>query len=234
MTFNTTAIILNRRAFKEADLLVTFLSRDFGKMTAMAIGAKKIKSKLAGHLEPLREVKLMVAVGREIHKLGQAVTTNTFGVQHSQSPEAVWQAQKAATLVEKVSPQWQKEMKIYDFFKQFLTLNFQTKFFPNLWSFFSFELLRLAGLAPELQSCLHCHEKISPGKNRFDFLHGGLICSYCAIKTKEENQPISNEAIKVLRYLQHYSLAKSLALKLNNNLSLEIKNLAENFVNYQI
>lgn len=234
MTFNTTAIILNRRAFKESDLLVTFLSRDFGKMTAMAIGAKKIKSKLAGHLEPLREVKLMVAVGREIHKLGQAVTMNTFGVQRGQTPEAVWQAQRAAGLVEKVSPQWQKETKIYDFLKQFLIFNFQSKFFPNLWSFFSFELLRLAGLAPELQNCLHCHEKISPGKNRFDFLHGGLICSNCAIKTKEENQPISNEAIKVLRYLQHYSLAKSLALKLNDSLSLEIKNLAENFVNYQI
>ncbi|MBI5023212.1 MAG: DNA repair protein RecO C-terminal domain-containing protein, partial [Candidatus Magasanikbacteria bacterium] len=64
--------------------------------------------------------------------------------------------------------------------------------------------------------------------------HGGLICSACAIKTKEQNQPISNEAIKVLRYLQHYSLTKSMSLKLNNNLSLEIKNLVENFVNYQI
>lgn len=234
MTFNTTAIILNRRAFKESDLLVTFLSRDFGKMTAMAIGAKKIKSKLAGHLEPLREVKLMVAAGREIHKLGQAVTVNTFSVQHSQSPEAVWQAQRAAGLVEKVSPQWQKETKIYDFFKHFLSLNFQAIFFPHLFSFFTFELLRLAGLAPELQNCLHCRATISPGKNHFDFLHGGLLCPSCAQKTKEENRPISNEAIKVLHYLQHYSLAKSLALKLNDNLSLEIKNLAENFVNYQI
>ncbi|MBI5022982.1 MAG: DNA repair protein RecO, partial [Candidatus Magasanikbacteria bacterium] len=212
MTFNTTAIILNRHAFKESDLLVTFLSRDFGKMTALAIGAKKIKSKLAGHLEPLREVKLMVAVGREIHKLGQAVTMNTFGVQSSQTPEAVWQAQKAAVLVEKVSPQWQKETRIYDFFKQFLFLNFQSNFFPNLWYFFTFELLRLAGLSPELQNCLHCHDVISPGKNCFDFQHGGLICSACAIKTKEQNQPISNEAIKVLRYLQHYSLTKSMSL----------------------
>lgn len=234
MTFNTTAIILNRRPFKESDLLVTFLSRDFGKMTAVAIGAKKIKSKLAGHLEPLREVKLMVAAGREIHKLGQAVTVNTFSVQRNQSPEAVWQAQKAASLVEKVSPQWQKETKIYDFFKDFLSLNFQTNFFSNLFSFFTFELLRLAGLAPELQNCLHCRAIISPGKNHFDFQHGGLLCSACGQKTKEANQRVSNEAIKVLRYLQRYSLAKSLALKLNNNLSLEIKNLAENFVNYQI
>ena len=115
------------------------------------------------------------------------------------------------------------ETKIYDFFKQFLSLNFQSKFFPNLFSFFTFELLRLAGLSPELQNCLHCHDVISPGKNYFDFQHGGLICSNCAIKTKEQNQPISNEAIKVLRYLRHYSLTKSLALKLNDNLSLEIK-----------
>lgn len=234
MTFNTTAIILNRRAFKESDLLVTFLSRDFGKMTAMAIGAKKIKSKLASHLEPLREVKLMIAAGREIHKLGQAMTVNTFSVQSNELPEAVWQAQKAAGLVEKVSPQWQRETKIYDFFKNFLFLNFQSKFSANLWSFFIFELLRLVGLAPELQNCLHCRAVISPGENCFDFQHGGLLCSACGQKTKEANQRVSNEAIKVLRYLRHYSLAKSLTLKLNNNLSLEIKNLAENFVNYQI
>jgi DNA repair protein RecO len=47
----TTAIVLTRTDFGEADRIVTFLTPDQGKLRLMARGSRKIKSRLAGGIE---------------------------------------------------------------------------------------------------------------------------------------------------------------------------------------
>ena len=48
---NTQGLVLTRTNFGEADRIVTFLTRDFGKVRVMAKGVRKEKSKLAGGIE---------------------------------------------------------------------------------------------------------------------------------------------------------------------------------------
>lgn len=69
MYYNLSAIILQRRDFKEDDLLVTVYSREKGKLTLLARGAKKVLSKLAGHLEPVSLSYLNVTDGRSLDQL---------------------------------------------------------------------------------------------------------------------------------------------------------------------
>ncbi len=69
MYYSLTAIILKRQDFKEDDLLVTVYSREKGKISLVARGAKKILSKLAGHLEPVSLVIINAATGRGIDQL---------------------------------------------------------------------------------------------------------------------------------------------------------------------
>ncbi|MBI3624463.1 DNA repair protein RecO [Candidatus Saccharibacteria bacterium] len=47
----TTGIVLGRIDFQEADRILTVLTPDYGKITAMARGVRKVKSKLAGGIE---------------------------------------------------------------------------------------------------------------------------------------------------------------------------------------
>ncbi len=47
----TTGIILSRTDYGEADRIITLLTPDHGKLTLMAKGVRKIKSKLAGGIE---------------------------------------------------------------------------------------------------------------------------------------------------------------------------------------
>lgn len=49
--FRTQAIILNRTDYGEADRIITFLTPDRGKVTGIAKGVRKSKSKLAGGIE---------------------------------------------------------------------------------------------------------------------------------------------------------------------------------------
>lgn len=51
-TYQTNAIILKRENIFEADRLYHLYTEDFGKIRTIAGSARKINSKLAGHLEP--------------------------------------------------------------------------------------------------------------------------------------------------------------------------------------
>lgn len=48
----TNAIVLRRTNYGEADRVVTLLTKDYGKITVIAKGVRKIKSRLAGGIEP--------------------------------------------------------------------------------------------------------------------------------------------------------------------------------------
>lgn len=78
MVYKTKGIILKKSAFREADCLYIFFTRDFGKITLVARGAKKIGSKLAGHLDYFQEINLTFATGKVFDQVSGAVITKNF------------------------------------------------------------------------------------------------------------------------------------------------------------
>lgn len=71
-TFNTRAIILDRKDYREDDSRIIVYSEKKGKLNLIARGGKKMKSKLSGHIEPLTLSRLMVVNGREFDYVGTA------------------------------------------------------------------------------------------------------------------------------------------------------------------
>ncbi|NCP16986.1 DNA repair protein RecO [Candidatus Kuenenbacteria bacterium CG_4_9_14_3_um_filter_39_14] len=67
--YNLKAIILKRQDFREDDLLIAVYSKEKGKAILQAKGAKKILSKLAGHLEPVTLSYLNITYGKQIDQL---------------------------------------------------------------------------------------------------------------------------------------------------------------------
>src|SRR5215475_8389966 len=54
----TTAIVLRTRTYGESDKIVTFLTRDWGKVTGIAKGAKRSRRRFVNVLEPFTHVQL--------------------------------------------------------------------------------------------------------------------------------------------------------------------------------
>ncbi len=77
-TYNTQVLILNRYDFREADSRIVCYSEDQGKLELIARGAKKLKSKLSGHIEPLTLSRLMVVSGRDLNYVGTATGENFY------------------------------------------------------------------------------------------------------------------------------------------------------------
>lgn len=78
MYYQDTAIILSRKDYREDDLLIHVYTENHGKVRLAARGAKKIKSKLAGHIEPMNLVELNWVSGKNIDQLTGAVMCSSF------------------------------------------------------------------------------------------------------------------------------------------------------------
>lgn len=80
--YNLTSIILKREDHKENDLLITVYSKEKGKLKLFLKSAKKITSKLSGHVEPVSLVKLDV-IGRRASQdqvIGAQLTKSYMGI----------------------------------------------------------------------------------------------------------------------------------------------------------
>lgn len=119
MYYQDTAIVLKRSDFREDDLLLTFYTEKYGKIIAQAKGAKKIKSKLAGHIEPLNLVEIEWVVGRGGEKL--------IGAQVIRSYQKIKENYKKILLgfyfleiIDKTIKLHHPDRKIYEFLKNVL------------------------------------------------------------------------------------------------------------------
>ena len=80
----TSAIILRRVNYGEADRILTLLTRDFGKQALIAKGVRKEKSKLAGGIELFSESDISFINGKgDIGTLVSTQLTRHFGNIHT-------------------------------------------------------------------------------------------------------------------------------------------------------
>ena len=77
----TPAIVLRRRSYGDYDLILTMLTRDFGKQTMIAKSAKKSTKRFGGVLEPFSSLQIVYRSGRGkgMPVLEEATLINPFG-----------------------------------------------------------------------------------------------------------------------------------------------------------
>ena len=78
--YQTTGIVLSRIDYGEADRILTFLTPDHGKVSALAKGVRKVKSKLAGGVELFTINDIVIIEGKsDLQTLRSARMKQNFG-----------------------------------------------------------------------------------------------------------------------------------------------------------
>ena len=77
-TYSSEAIILARKNYSEADRILIVFSKNFGKLSLLAKGIRKLKSKKRGHLEIFSHIKFSATKTNAIDILTEVETINTF------------------------------------------------------------------------------------------------------------------------------------------------------------
>ncbi|MFH1745386.1 MAG: DNA repair protein RecO [bacterium] len=230
-TYNTKVIVLNKVPFRENDCRVLVYSLERGKIDLVARGARKISSKISGHIEPLTECRIMAVRGRNFDYVGSALAGVIYP-RVKNNLEKIEIAGKAVQTFNNLIKEEEPDKNIYFLLREFLDLLSarETGNHQLLYSSYVYKLLFFLGYKPELENCVLCKNKIEPDNNHFDFSRGGLICTRC--EPTENKNIISENAIKILRLVEKNNLNEMMEIKTEDDLSVEIKRIVDGFLEY--
>jgi len=199
----TTAVVLRRRAYGDADLVVTLLTRDQGKIAAIAKAAKKSVRRFAGALEPFCLIEAVVAEGRGMPLLQEAALIDPFGGLRADIAKTAY----AGCWVEIIDA-WMEDGAAEPCLVELLchcleALDRGDQCPQTLNIFFHMQFLVAAGLAPGLCRCGGCGrgiEGLAGNHLFFDPLSARLLCRACV---PEAAQPLvlSKGTIKQLLWM---------------------------------
>lgn len=77
-SYKTEAVILKRTSLGEADRIITLFSRDYGKITAVAKGVRKITSKRSAHLELFTHIRVQLVEWKTMDIITEVAPQQTF------------------------------------------------------------------------------------------------------------------------------------------------------------
>jgi DNA repair protein RecO (recombination protein O) len=199
--YRTPAVVLKRMDLGEADRIITFFSRDEGKLRAVAKGVRRGTSRTAGHLEPFTLSDVQFAVGRELDVVSQADTLESFR-QIREDLVLTTHAYYLTEVVDLLTEDRQEHRAVFEILIDSFHQLAQGLDARLVLIAFHLRLLDTLGYRPELRSCLGCQEAIEPRRNHFSPLEGGALCGQCGPR-EPSARPISVLALKLLRFMQH-------------------------------
>jgi DNA repair protein RecO (recombination protein O) len=202
-TYQTTGIIIGRTNFGEADRIVRMLTADRGKVSAVAKGVRRIKSRLAGHLELFGETQLLLATGRNLDTVASARLL-FYPHQLAAAYDRLGLAFVAATATDRLLEPGQPQPELYGVLAELVrALDAGAGgALPELW--FKLRLLDTLGYRPELEHCVVCGRHDETTNYAFSPERGGIVCQTDAIPT---DHPMPTAAIKLWRLLSDYPYA---------------------------
>lgn len=212
-TLRTEAIVLKRRNFGEADRLLTLYTREFGKLQAIAKGARKPQSRKTGHVELFMRSRLLLAEGRDLHIITQAEMIDAYPVLRQDLVRTTY-ASYVVELLDRFTVEEDVNQDIYHLLSEALGWLEEADDIRLPTRTYELRLLGNAGFQPQLFQCVSCDEPIQEQAQFFSAELGGLLCPDCR-QADRRAKPISAVAVKVLRYLQtrSWDTVKSLQLK---------------------
>lgn len=162
--------------YGESNKIVTLFTREAGKLTAMARGAKKPASRLAAVTQPFTHGSFLIRKGRGMGTLeqGEQIESMRF---IREDLEATAYASYVVELVDRLTEDDDRIHGIYSLLYEALhAINEQ--YDPEAISLFvEWKMLPVAGIHPILHQCANCGA--TEGEFAFSFKEIGFLCHRC-------------------------------------------------------
>ncbi len=161
-TYSLTAINIGGFSLGESDKVISMFSSERGLVRAVAKGAKKPGTKMAGKSETLCVNNLLIAKGRSLDIITQAESIDTFRNLRTDLVRLTY-ALYYAELTQAFAEGLEEDCSLYYQFL-FNALQMQDRAIDDarvLAIEFGMVLLRQLGLTPELRVCVRCRRALT-------------------------------------------------------------------------
>jgi DNA repair protein RecO (recombination protein O) len=177
----TEALVLRGYKLGETSKLVVLLTRERGKVRAVARGARGGRPRYRSALEPLSQVRVSLygRQGAELFRLGQAELLRSAFRVGERGLDAALFLSSCAELLDAFSPEGEAEDRVYRLALAVLRAVEGGTDPELLRGYLEAWLLRLHGLYPPLDSCASCGEPLAPGRREYHRSAQGFVCARC-------------------------------------------------------
>jgi len=195
------AIVLRRTSLGETDRILRLLTREAGKVDAVAKGARRGHSRLSGATELFTHSRMLLATGRTLDIVSQAEIRESFPGLRESLPDLA-RATYLCDLVDRMVEEREPNPEAFDLLLSALYLLQRAAEHPDV-IVHAFELRLLAerGYRPQLDRCVRCGAP--PGRGRLGFSPslGGLLCAEHRW-TADDSMPLRLEALRAMERMQ--------------------------------
>ncbi len=196
-------IVLRTVDFSESSLVVTLFTREHGKISGLAKGAKRLKGPFESALDLLAHCRIVFLrkSSETLDLLTEAKLQRRFRVT-GPGLEALYAAYYVAELLSEMTDQYDPHPKLFDLADETLAgLAAGDKVSKRL---LRFELgaLRELGHLPALECCAECAKpNTMSGRISFGLLDGGVLCSRC----RQGKRQVASVSAGVLRIMAQFA-----------------------------
>jgi DNA repair protein RecO (recombination protein O) len=175
------AVVLRTWPVHEADLIVSFFTRDYGRVRGVAKAALKSRKRFGGALEPMTLARAWFAERprQELVRLDQLeILRSPLSAPVDQTRMAVLSFY--AEVIDEALPERDPQETVFRLLVSVLeqTTAAQSEIVQP-WmalTYFSLWMTRLMGLLPDIGRCMVCGDTLGAGEVRFNAYADGLFC----------------------------------------------------------
>ncbi|OGU66459.1 MAG: DNA repair protein RecO [Ignavibacteria bacterium RIFCSPLOWO2_02_FULL_55_14] len=185
------AVVLRGLKYGDTSKIVTLYTRDHGRVTVLAKGARARNAKYGSALEPGSRILAVYysKETREIQTLSQADVIEPFRVVASSLPSLA-AALQMLEVVYDISFSGHPHREVHDLLVDGLrTLDKVSEGLPQVLIGFRLHVASSLGFAPSLYGCIRCGSPIEPEDGtmvRFHIPRGGPMCKRCFGEIREQ------------------------------------------------
>lgn len=193
-----TGMVLSAMPVGDYDKRLVLLTRELGKISAFAKGARRPNSALLACSQPFSFGEFTLYIGRNSYTVTSADISNYFQ-ELREDIDSVYYGMYFCEFAEYITKENNDEKEILKLLYQTLrAVAKRTIELPLVRVIFEFKIMALSGVAPQVFECVKCGKDNQ--QYRFSSSSGGLLCEDCKIHDTRAIR-LSTSSIYTLQYI---------------------------------
>lgn len=181
--YNTKAVVLKSLKYRDSDKIFTLLTKENGKISAIARGVRKISSRRGGNLDTLNLVLVSIYEDGAGFKSIEEVKTIESFKNLKKNFDRSMKAYYLIELIHRATEEDEQFSHIFDLLLKCLRALDKNNYTGDLYvSYFEMNLMKMLGYQMGLEKCGVCGKNLSDGWDKYFFNveNGSIECGNCS------------------------------------------------------
>ncbi len=231
--YKTEGIVLHQFDLGEADRIITYYTRDRGKVKAVAKGVRRARSSLAGSTQLFTYADLLIYSGKSLDRLNQTDIKESFSKLREDLFRMAY-GTYVLDLVRETTFEEDSNEGIFVLLLKTLYLLVTEEDLEIIMRIFELRMMRLLGFQPVLEYCQQCTNPIGENNLQFHLGAGGIVCSNCSKEISGSTVSISRGTIEIMKHFLNSNYRQLKKLKVSEYARREMEQVIEPFVHYHL